>query len=107
MYTNNSILFEVNVCILKSNNIFESQYLFVAALWFHNVRSLDFSVAVNVFFRHLEANYYDSKDPYGNKDPQAAARALQILNRALKCLEELPDEYRDFYGRRMISENWM
>ncbi|XP_071792326.1 tRNA wybutosine-synthesizing protein 5-like [Asterias amurensis] len=78
--------------------------LFIPALWFHNVRSLDFSVAVNVFFRHLEANCYDTKDPYGNKDPQAAARALQILNRALKCLEELPDNYRDFYGRRMVSQ---
>ena len=59
---------------------------------------------MNVFFRHLEANCYDTKDPYGNKDPQAAARALQILNRALKCLEELPDNYRDFYGRRMVSQ---
>ncbi|XP_022111913.1 tRNA wybutosine-synthesizing protein 5-like isoform X1 [Acanthaster planci] len=78
--------------------------LFIPALWFHNVQSLDFSVAVNVFFRHLDASCYDNKDPYGNKDPQAAARALQILNRAVKCLEELPEEYRDFYGRRMINE---
>ena len=74
------------------------------ALWFHNVVGLDFSVAVNVFWRHLEASCYDNKDTYGNKDPVAASKALQIIQRAIKSLEELPDEYRDFYGRRLVRE---
>lgn len=60
-------------------------------------------MGVNVFWRHLPADSYDRKDPYGNKDPQAAARALQALDRGLHALEELPAEYRDFYGRRMIQ----
>ncbi|XP_071509885.1 tRNA wybutosine-synthesizing protein 5-like [Diadema antillarum] len=78
--------------------------LFIPALWFHNVVSLDFSVAVNVFWRHLDASCYDNKDTYGNKDPLAASKALQIIQRAIKSLEELPEEYRDFYGRRLVRE---
>lgn len=74
-----------------------------SALWFHNTVALQFGVGVNVFWRHLPADSYDRKDPYGNKDPVAAARALQAIDRALHALDELPAVYRDFYGRRMIQ----
>lgn len=74
----------------------------LAALWFHNVISEEFGIGVNVFWKHLPSEHYDKTDTYGNKDPAAAARATQILDRALKALEELPEEYRDFYGRRMV-----
>lgn len=74
-----------------------------SALWFHNTLALQFGIGVNVFWRHLPADSYDKKDPYGNKDPVAAARALQVLERALHALDELPADYRDFYGRRMIQ----
>lgn len=78
--------------------------LFIPALWFHNVVSLDFGVAVNVFWKHLEDNMYDNKDIYGNKDLQPAARAMQIVDRAIKTLEELTPVYRDFYARRLVSK---
>ncbi|WAR09939.1 TYW5-like protein [Mya arenaria] len=77
--------------------------LFIPALWFHNVISLDFGVAVNVFWKHLDDQMYDNKDTYGNKDPLPAGRAFQIADRAIKALEELPEEYRDFYARRLIN----
>lgn len=77
--------------------------LFPAALWFHNTLALQFGVGVNVFWRHLPADSYDRKDPYGNKDPVVVTRALQALERALHTLDELPADYRDFYGRRMIQ----
>lgn len=77
--------------------------LFIPALWFHNVVSLDFSVAVNIFWRHLNKGLYDSRDTYGNKDLLPAQRAHQIVDRALKALEELPDIYKDFYARCLIS----
>lgn len=76
--------------------------LLPTALWFHNVISEEFGVALNVFWKHLPADCYDKNDTYGNKDPTAASRAIQILDRALKTLEELPEEYRDFYARRMV-----
>ncbi|XP_028291726.1 tRNA wybutosine-synthesizing protein 5 isoform X2 [Gouania willdenowi] len=46
---------------------------------------------------------YDKKDMYGNKEPVAAARALQAVDRALLTLDQLPANYRDFYGRCMIQ----
>ena len=85
-------------CCLEAGDV-----LFIPALWFHNVVSLDFSVAVNVFWRNLDGNLYDARDTYGNKDPLPAQRAQQVMDRALKALEELPDEYRDFYARRLVS----
>lgn len=85
-------------CVLEPGDL-----LFIPALWFHNTTALQFGVGVNVFWRHLPADSYDKKDPYGNKDPVAATRALQALERALHTLDELPADYRDFYGRRMIQ----
>ncbi|NXC13559.1 TYW5 protein, partial [Corythaeola cristata] len=84
-------------CFLEAGDV-----LFIPALWFHNVISEEFGVALNVFWKHLPAESYDKSDTYGNKDPTAASRAIQILDRALKTLEELPEEYRDFYARRMV-----
>ena len=79
--------------------------LFIPALWFHNVRSLqDISIAVNMFWRHLDDHCYDSKDVYGNKDPPQVQKAHQMLERALSSLKELPAEYQDFYGRCMIAK---
>ena len=65
---------------------------------------LQFGVAVNVFWRHLDPYYYDNKDTYGNKDLLPATRAMQIMDRAIKALEELPEEYRDFYARRIVCK---
>ena len=75
----------------------------VLALWFHNVVNVESGVAVNVFWRQLPADQYDQSDTYGNKDLIAAARAGQIIDRAVKLLDTLPDEYRDFYARKLIT----
>ena len=73
------------------------------ALWFHNVVNVDGGVAVNVFWRQLAADQYDQTDTYGNKDLVAAARAGQIVDRAIKLLDSLPDDYRDFYARKLVA----
>ncbi|CAG5865888.1 tRNA wybutosine-synthesizing protein 5 [Menidia menidia] len=85
-------------CVLEPGDL-----LFIPALWFHNTLALQFGVGVNVFWRHLPEDSYDKKDPYGNKDPVAAARALHALERALNMIDELPPEYKEFYGQRMIQ----
>lgn len=85
-------------CVLEPGDL-----LFIPALWFHNTLALGFGVSVNVFWRHLPNDSYDKKDPYGNKDPVAATRALQAVERALLTLDELPPDYRDFYARRMVQ----
>ncbi|XP_051009797.1 tRNA wybutosine-synthesizing protein 5 [Acomys russatus] len=84
-------------CSLEAGDV-----LFIPALWFHNVISEEFGVGVNIFWKHLPSECYDKTDTYGNKDPVAASRAVQILDRALKTLAELPEEYRDFYARQMV-----
>jgi tRNA wybutosine-synthesizing protein 5 len=85
-------------CVLQPGDV-----LFIPAMWFHNVVNVDAGVAVNVFWRHLEANQYDRTDTYGNKDLVVAARAAQGVDRAVKLLDALPDEYRDFYARKLIA----
>ncbi|XP_048200975.1 tRNA wybutosine-synthesizing protein 5 isoform X1 [Perognathus longimembris pacificus] len=86
-------------CSLEAGDV-----LFIPALWFHNVISEEFGVGVNVFWKHLPSECYDKTDTYGNKDPVAASRAAQILDRALKTLADLPEEYRDFYARQMVLQ---
>jgi len=52
----------------------------------------------------LDPHYYDNKDTYGSKDLLPATRVMQIMDRAIKALEELPEEYRDFYARRIVCK---
>ncbi|GLH09717.1 Hypoxia-inducible factor 1-alpha inhibitor [Gryllus bimaculatus] len=84
-------------CMMEPGDI-----LFIPALWFHNALALEFGIAVNIFWKHLPHDLYDKKDPYGNKDLVPAARALLAVENAVKQLDVLPEEYRQFYGKRMI-----
>lgn len=79
------------------------EVLYIPALWFHNVTALEFGVAVNVFWKHLGEEFYDAKDTYGNRDPPQVQRALQVVERAVKLLEGLPQDYRQFYGWRLLT----
>jgi tRNA wybutosine-synthesizing protein 5 len=72
------------VCIVAGD------VLFIPALWFHNVVAHDYSVAVNVFWRHLPKEMFEEKDTYGNRDPVPAARAMMSIASALKALKSLP-----------------
>ena len=85
-------------CFLEPGDV-----LYIPALWFHNVVSLDFSVAVNVFWRTLPKDCYDAKDTYGNRDPLPANRAMQQVGTMLKSLEALPPIHRDFFARRLVQ----
>ena len=78
--------------------------LYIPALWFHNMTAIDFGVAINVFWKNLQPDLYDKKDPYGNKDLLPAAKALRMLDNVTRQLEELPAEYKDFYGRQLIAK---
>lgn len=86
-------------CYLEAGDV-----LFIPALWFHNVLSIDFGVAVNVFWRHLDVGLYDKKDIYGNKDLIPASQAMQMADKLIKHLDQLPQDYRDFYARRIVCK---
>ena len=75
----------------------------LSALWFHNIKSLDtHAVSVNVFWRHLSADFYEPKDVYGNKDLVPFSRTIGQLAKSLNELDkQLPSVYVDFYARRL------
>ena len=77
--------------------------LFIPSMWFHNMTAVDFGVAVNVFWRNLDAGVYDGKDAYGNRDLLQGAKGLRMLDNVMRQLDSLPEEIRDFYGRMMIA----
>lgn len=77
--------------------------LFIPALWFHNMKAIDAGIAINIFWKNLQDDCYDKKDPYGNKDLLPAAKAMRMLDNVWHQLDNLPEQYRDFYGRQLIA----
>lgn len=94
------------------------------ALWFHNVLALEPCISVNMFWRHLDPDFYQRKDLYGNKDlalaqdaakkvergtvqfqpPRPASSPLTVplkVDEALALLDTLPTYYRRFYAQRL------
>jgi len=68
------------------------------------VKSLEFSVSVNIFWRRLPTDNYDKKDMFGNRDLVFARRADEGVSKAIRLLSRLPAYYRDFYARRFIRK---
>ncbi|KAB0355085.1 hypothetical protein FD755_022544 [Muntiacus reevesi] len=103
------ILFSIKSEVLNIDNPDLSKYLlFSKARWYEcslkagYVLFIPIGVGVNVFWKHLPSECYTKMDTYGDKDPTAASRAAQILDRVLKTLAELPEEYRDFHAGQMV-----
>jgi len=78
--------------------------LFIPAFWFHHVYTEcgGASVAVNVFWRRLSVDEYESKDIYGNKDVVSGTEACDLALRAGDAIKDLPEPYKSFYARRAI-----
>lgn len=76
------------------------EVLYIPALWFHNVRSEEFSVSVNSFFRHLPLEFYDRKDLYCNRDPPLVQESSRLLDQIIDRMDQLPDDFREFYMKR-------
>ncbi|KRZ12873.1 tRNA wybutosine-synthesizing protein 5, partial [Trichinella pseudospiralis] len=74
--------------------LYPGDVLYIPALWFHNTTAVDFSISVNVFWKHLDSSFYDKKDLYGNRDLILAQRAFQYFDQGAKLLEKLPSPYR-------------
>lgn len=99
----------------------EGDILYIPALWFHTTFTIGApAVGVNVFWRDplLSRELLSTRDLYGNVDPTPAAALFRelsteehgkstkppSLNAMLRSLEQLPHYYRDFYGRKFVSE---
>jgi len=86
-------------------HLHQGDVLYIPALWFHNMTQSthNYGLAVNLFWKNLDASVYDKKDTYGNRDLLPGAKATRMLDNVLKQLEDLPAEYRDFYARQLIA----
>ena len=80
--------------------------MFIPALWFHNTLTLDPSISVNQFFKSLTMNhqFYHKKDLYGNKDLIPSEKSFEMIEKACQNLLVLPDNFSDFYLRKMMDQ---
>ena len=80
--------------------------LFLPPLWLHTATpTSNTSIAVNVFFKDLEANHYASgRDVYGNRDLAAYEKGRQDVARIANGFQKLPAEVREFYLLRLADE---
>eukprot|EP00210_Caulerpa_lentillifera_P009558 g9116.t1 len=76
--------------------------LYILALWFHNVKSMDFAVSVNAYFHHLPKELCDNKNLYGNRDPILVQQAQHHSKPIIELLQQLPDDYRKFYSFQIL-----
>jgi len=77
--------------------------LFIPSLWFHNVLTITASISVNIFWKHLEEEYYAKKDLYGNKELIIGSTAMSEVDQICEKLQHLPKYYRDFYALKIIE----
>ncbi|KAM5357826.1 hypothetical protein ACJZ2D_015869 [Fusarium nematophilum] len=79
--------------------------LFLPAMWFHTATpTTDLSIAINIFFRDLEAGYSVGRDVYGNRDLAAYEKGRQEVARIAKSFDRLPSDIRHFYLARLADE---
>lgn len=78
--------------------------VFIPAMWFHNVKAIDFSIAVNVFWYHLRPDQYDPKDVYGNKEPLTVQHASNSIATVCKRMNDLPINFRHVYVQQLIDK---
>ena len=93
---------DTHACRLETT-LGPGEAVYIPSLWFHAVQALDFSAAVNIFWKGLPDDAYPPGDVYGNKDLVASGRAMELVQRAAALLKVLPEPHRSFYSRRAAA----
>lgn len=80
--------------------------LYLPPFWLHTATpTSDTSVAVNVFFRSLDASQYTTgRDVYGNRDLPAYEKGRQDVNKIANMFNKVPTACRQFYLLRLAQE---
>ncbi|KNH09561.1 leucine carboxyl methyltransferase [Perkinsela sp. CCAP 1560/4] len=79
--------------------------LFIPALWFHSITALSPSIGINIFWKHLDSNYYSSNDNYGNHDliPMIEARK-KLIEQVQDAMSAVPVGYRNFTLQQIADD---
>lgn len=86
-------------------NLLPGDVLFLPPLWLHAASPVtSSSVAVNVFFRNLEAGYAAGRDIYGNRDLAAYDKGRQEIAHIDRAFTNVTAEAKSFYIRRLAAE---
>ena len=79
--------------------------LFIPPMWSHTASPEEgYSVAVNIFFRNLDAGYAAGKDVYGNRDLAAYENGRRDIEKILRGFKDVPEDLKKFYLDRLATE---
>ncbi|CCJ28615.1 unnamed protein product [Pneumocystis jirovecii] len=80
--------------------------LYIPAFWHHAIYSLEPSISVNVFWRHLESQYYatTTNDVYGNRDLKAYEVSRGLIKKIVENFKGLSGDEKKFYLGRLGAE---
>ena len=79
--------------------------LYIPPLWLHTASPVDdISIAVNVFFRDIDAGYAPGRDVYGNRDLQAYEKGRRDIEKISRAFDKLPTDMGRFYLERLADE---
>ncbi|EMR11280.1 hypothetical protein PNEG_00309 [Pneumocystis murina B123] len=86
--------------------LYPGDILYIPAFWLHAVQSLEPSISVNVFWRHLDYQYYSTltNDVYGNKDLKAYENGRILIKKIFEGFRGLTGDERGFYLQRLAAE---
>ncbi|KAG5519226.1 hypothetical protein PMAC_002314 [Pneumocystis sp. 'macacae'] len=87
-------------------NLFPGDILYIPPFWLHAIYSLEPSISVNVFWRHLESQYYATitKDVYGNRDLKPYEISRNLIKKIVENFKGLSRNERKFYLERLGAE---
>lgn len=80
--------------------------LFIPPAWSHTAKPEEgLSVAVNCFWRNLDAGVYaQGRDVYGNRDIAAYEEGRKAVEKVAKGFEGVPKDLQRFYLERLVGE---